>query len=111
MTASDSAQFAGFGGAVGLSGISGTGEVALIGASSATKTFGLAGEAYVFTSTNSGESAWTQAPSPLVASDPESHGSFGQSVAISGDASTLLIGAPAISGNPLHQRTVPMSSP
>jgi len=75
-----------FGTSVSLSG--GEGNTALIGGSR-DNTF--KGAAFVFT--RSGET-WTQQGAKLTPSDETGEGAFGASVALSGDGSTALIGAP-----------------
>ena|GEM_PF-1527506 len=85
LTASDAASGAWFGNSVAISG-----NTAVIGATAATvNSKNYAGQAYVFTN-NGG--TWSQT-AILNASDVEEEASFGQSMAISDDGDTVLIGA------------------
>ena len=89
LTATDAARYDGFGSSVALSG---DGNTALIVASNKTVNGqGYAGAAYVFVRP-SGGTTWTQ-QQELTASDAAGDDYFGNSVALSGDGNTVLIGA------------------
>ena len=85
LVASDAAYYDNFGRSVALGG---DGNTALIGAYHKN---GYAGAAYVFVRP-SGGTTWTQ-QQELTASDTASNDQFGESVALSGDGNTALIGA------------------
>ena len=90
LTASDGEEFENFGSAVALSG---DGTTAMVGATNkmVRNTKG-AGVAYVFTRTP-GKGDWRQ-QTELSASDGEADDGFGAAVALSGDGTAALVGAP-----------------
>ena len=93
LTADDGAAGDGFGGSVDLSP---DGNSAVIGSSSADADHGAA---YIF---NRSGVSWTQ-QSKLTATDGASSDYFGATVALSGDALTALVGAPAADvGGPIQ---------
>ena len=85
LTATDESGQGSFGGSVALSG---DGNTALIGGPDDKTNVGAA---WVFTRSGS---TWTQQGPKLTASDGEGPGFFGDSVALSADGDTALIGAP-----------------
>ena len=92
--AGDASAGAAFGSAVAISGTSGIGQIAVIGAPTAAAA---AGEAYIYSSMNSGSTSWEPSQAALTAGNAAANANFGGAVAISEDASTILIGAPATS--------------
>jgi PGF-pre-PGF domain-containing protein len=87
LNASDAEQYGHFGYSVG---ISEDGNTAVIGAAGATVSLKqYAGKAYVFRNTGG---LWSEKPI-LNASDPDEDAAFGNSVGISGDGNTAIIGA------------------
>jgi parallel beta-helix repeat protein len=81
---------------VGLA-LSDDGNTALIGAPLASLGTGTQGAAWVFTRTSSSAS-WSQSPT-LSPSDANGMGDFGDAVALSGDATTAVIGGPDDNNN------------